>query len=81
MATLYKADGSIEEGVSIDTLKEMQSHVGGFIEYLYSGDNVLIVNDEGRIRNLPLNGFMSSLYGAPLYGDIVMTRIEEIYEK
>ncbi len=38
-------------------LQEMQDCVGGYIEFVYLPDNkILVVNEEGKINNLPLNG-------------------------
>lgn len=38
------------------TLKELQKHVGGYIEYVrLSGNRKLIVNEEGFINDLPVN--------------------------
>jgi hypothetical protein len=81
MGTIYKSNGEIIEDVSIESLEEQQKYVGGYIEYVYMGDSVLIVNEEGRILGLPINKFITSLYGSPIFGDVIMTKIEEIYEK
>jgi len=38
-------------------LKEMQDCVGGYIEFVYLPENkILVVNEEGKLNNLPLNG-------------------------
>jgi hypothetical protein len=38
-------------------LKEMQDCVGGRIEFVYLPENkILVVNEEGKLNDLPLNG-------------------------
>lgn len=60
MAILMKADGTVEtrspkNGRNFD-LDEMQLAVGGYIEFVYLNDgNVLVVNEEGKLRGLDLN--------------------------
>jgi hypothetical protein len=59
-------------------LEELQKLVGGYIEmvsvpYLEDqGDYVVIVNEEGLVRRLPLNYNMQTLFGGILYGDVVI---------
>lgn len=51
------------------TLKEMQEFVGGYIELVHLRDGrQMIVNEEGRIHNLPLNPEASALYGGHIAG-------------
>ena len=59
IGVLFSADNSIKalefKGSHI-TLKEMQKCVGGYIEFIYLNDGmVLVVNEEGLILNLPHN--------------------------
>jgi len=56
---LILADGGIKEivfkGLQV-TLEEMQKCVGGYVEFVYLEDDlVLVVNEEGLINNLPHN--------------------------
>ena len=57
--TVYKSNGKIEDksfSKKNITLKEMQEVVGGYIEFLYLKDNlVMVVNEEGKIVGLPYN--------------------------
>ena len=57
--TIYKSNGKIEDksfSKKNITLKEMQEVVGGYIEFLYLKDNlVMVVNEEGKIVGLPYN--------------------------
>ena len=57
MPTLYKTNGDI---VPIKrkrpfTATELQKFVGGYFELIPIGDNYLVVNEEGRIYDLPVN--------------------------
>lgn len=79
MATLLKSDGSKELNVNISTLKKMQNMVGGYVEFVYLRDNeLLIVNEEGRLTGLPHNDSASILYGAPLVGDVIHCSTNEV---
>jgi hypothetical protein len=57
--TVYKSNGKIEDksfSKKNVTLKEMQEVVGGYIEFLYLKNNlVMIVNEEGKMIGLPYN--------------------------
>ena len=56
-AILKKANGGKPELVAIkNELQELQEYVCGFIEVVPIADNVvLIVNEEGKLRDLPIN--------------------------
>jgi hypothetical protein len=75
MATLLKANGT-EESVFPETgakfsLEELQNFVGGYIEYVRTSGNVLVVNEEGLLRGLPPNPAASLLCGRFIVGDAV----------
>jgi hypothetical protein len=61
-------------------LKELQQLVGGYIElvdvpYLEDqGEYMVVVNEEGLIRELPLNYHMQTLFGVQLYGNAIIMR-------
>lgn len=60
MAKLYKTSGEIveiePENGSDFSLEELQSFVDGHIELVYlNEDEMMIVNEEGKLRNLPYN--------------------------
>ncbi len=61
------------------TLEELQSAVGGNIEFVPSEKNghLIIVNEEGHIHGLPFNTAASFLAGIPLVGDALV--VEEKY--
>ncbi len=55
-------------------LKELQDAVDGYIEAVRTNhpDYILIVNEEGAIRNLPVNELASMLAGQVILGDVVL---------
>jgi hypothetical protein len=77
---LFLADGGIKQiifkGLHV-TLEEMQKCVGGYVEFVYLEDDlVLVVNEEGLINNLPHNEIATkilSLEGkANIVGDVLL---------
>ena len=81
MARLLKASGEILPNVSISTLKEMQELVGGYIEFVYTtSDKVLIVNEEGLLTALPLNQTASDIAEQTIVGDVIEVSMDE-YKK
>lgn len=55
-ALLVCVDGTIKS-IEVNSLKDLQSHVGGYIESLPIRDKAhsLYVNEEGKLRRLPIN--------------------------
>lgn len=56
------------------TLKELQNYVGGYIEMLLTNDDrTMIVNEEGRLKNLEVNEEASKLTESVIIvGDVVV---------
>lgn len=79
MAKLLKTSGEVVLNVDISTLKQMQELVGGYIElcYLKSGE-ILVVNEEGLLNQLPHNEQASELQGHPLVGDVILCGASEL---
>lgn len=79
MATLIRTNGSEEQVRPADgkyfTLEELQRYVGGFIEAVaLPNGKTMIVNEEGKLDNLPYNQ-RATLLGAAagtMPGDEVM---------
>jgi hypothetical protein len=71
-ATIFKTDGSTEEIRAVKTfytLDWMQDQVGGRIQVLrYSDNQVLVVNEEGLMQDLPLNAHVAN---GRFCGDII----------
>ena len=64
------------------TLEEAQEFVGGWVQtvYLKNGDT-LIVNEEGRLRDLPFNQIASNLAGKIITGDVILiSKVETLNE-
>ena len=79
MATLIKNDGSqrqLKVG-EYSTLQQKQALVGGYIEFAYCEDCVLIVNEEGMFKGLDVNEEATSLYGNVIVGDVIKLSITE----
>ena len=79
MIALYiKANGEKTEvtphnGVNF-SLKELQTFVGGYIEMLLTNDQqTMVVNEEGRLNNLPVNHEASGMVTCgPIVGNVLV---------
>lgn len=71
MKVLYKAPGCPPEPRDIpNTLEELQTAVGGYIETVtIASDVVLVCNEEGRLRGLEPN---CRLFGVDFVGPILI---------
>ena len=78
MAVVLKSNGSRERDVKINSLKQMQEPVGGYVEFVYLNDKVLIVNEEGLLYGLPRNNQATEIAGHPIVGDAILCGINEI---
>ena len=78
MAQLIKTDGTIVKDVAVETLEQQQQLVDGYIEYVYQGDKVFIVNEEGYLRSMDFNPKASEMSGRPLVGDVVVALQAEL---
>lgn len=77
-ALLVKPDGHHETVYSKGrhwVLDEMQKHVGGFIELASAKEPgwTLVINEEGKLKGLPVNEYATALYSGgdwdPIVGD------------
>ena len=78
MAVLLKSNGSRERDVKINSLKQMQELVGGYVEFVYLKDKVLIVNEEGLLYGFPRNNQATEIAGHPIVGDAILCGINEL---
>ena len=62
------------------SLEELQGFVGGFIEIVrVDDDRIMVVNEEGKLNGLPINGDASKLYGREtIVGDVLVCKREEV---
>lgn len=54
------------------TLEQAQALVGGLVEMIHHGDMQILINEEGRMLELPLNQKASDMFGQPLYGPVLI---------
>ena len=83
MAQIIKTTGEVEEVKpykgKIFTLGQLQEIVGGYIEILHLPDNkLMVVNEEGRLKGLPLNHKASILYNNLIVGDVLVCEFKQI---
>lgn len=54
------------------SLQEMQNIVNGYIEFVYLPNNmIMVVNEEGKMNNLPLNVNATKMF-APIMNDSIV---------
>lgn len=73
MAKLYKTNGEIVEvepkNGSDFSLEELQSFVDGYIEIAFlNKERVIVINEEGKIKNLPYNEKATAEYNNAMRG-------------
>ena len=87
MATLIKANGEetnvLPKNKTDFKLDEMQNYVGGFIETVRTKDNkIMVINEEGKINELPMNEKATDLYVHSnfdfIVGDVLICNENEI---
>jgi len=63
-------------------LNEAQKTIGGYIRPLYGlrGDRVLLCDEDGEPKNLPLNHEASRLAGQPIRGTVIILDSKEMME-
>jgi len=74
-ATIVRVDGTTFELDHRPTLKEAQEIVGGYIELVKATGSwdynvVLVVDEEGKLKDKPVNKPITSVYGHSIYGGI-----------
>lgn len=89
MAKLIKANGEVREvspknGTDF-CLEELQGFVGGYIEVVYPltgtpKDSILVVNEEGKLKGLPVNGIATAMMGFQdtIVGDILLCNTTQV---
>ena len=55
-------------------LQVLQEAVDGYIEAIYIGNMVMIINEEGRIKNLMHNEVASKIAGQRIVGTVVVMK-------
>lgn len=89
MAKLIKSNGEVSEvcpknGTDFQ-LDELQGFVGGLIEIVYPmtgapKGTILVVNEEGKLINLPVNGVASAMMGFTdaIVGDVLLCESSQV---
>ena len=73
-----KTDVTPDNGTDFQ-LEEMQEIVGGYIEIVRLDEKqIMVVNEEGVIYNLPHNKKASKLCGIPIVGDVLVCESEQV---
>ena len=55
MNVVWLQSNGFEETVQVNELEEMQALVSGLIQVVSSGDYCMVLNEEGKLQNLPIN--------------------------
>lgn len=80
---LIRTNGTIEEvdiPANRDALQALQGYVGGNIEVVYTPNkDVMILNEEGKIDDLPFNAVATAIYGREddIVGDALVANATE----
>jgi len=77
--TIIKADGTVTSTSPTNTrkgydLNTLQGIVGGYIEIVHTRipGVILVINEEGLLKDLPLNLAASQCAGQPIVGDVLL---------
>jgi len=72
-ATVIKSDGTTTELDHRPTLEEAQKIVGGYIQLFRVGNNItLVFDEEGAIKNSPINRIITDTYWNKRYGGFIV---------
>jgi hypothetical protein len=73
-AAVISVDGTTKEYDTRPSLREAQAIVDGYIEFVHipKSSYTLVVNEEGRVINLPLNDGATKRFGFKLYGNVIV---------
>lgn len=70
----YKTTGEHEDIMGMLTLENMQELIGGYCEVIHSGQIDLIVNENGRLLELPYNFIWKN---TPLNGEVLVGKLSD----
>jgi len=68
--------GSLSTREERPSLEQAQSIIGGWVEMIHVGDVQVLVDEEGLIKQLPINEKASDMFGRPLYGPVLVLENE-----
>ena len=80
MATVIKADGTKEQK-SVTTLEQAREVIGGYVTPLWlpDGETVLLADEDGLPKRLPINDVASILAHTMLVGTVVVLDAGEVH--
>ena len=64
--------GALSHADEKPTLEQAQAILGGYVEMVHVGDMQVLINEEGRMLEMPLNEKASEMFGQPLYGPVLI---------
>ena len=68
--------GSLSTREERPSLEQAQSIIGGWVEMIHVGDMQVLVDEEGLLKQLPINEKASDMFGRPLYGPVLVLENE-----
>ncbi len=71
MITAYYIDGR-EETLDKLSLEKAQEIVEGYVEVLVIGNVQLLCNEEGLLKNMPINHVVGAMMNIALRGNVIM---------
>ncbi|MBD2629650.1 DUF3846 domain-containing protein [Trichormus variabilis] len=77
MATLINSSG-LEEEIVLESLEQIQELVDGYFEQINVEGGLLMINEDGIAKNLPLNDKASALAQQPIRGNVIFTTHAEV---
>jgi hypothetical protein len=83
MATLLQPDGATSTITPANgrtfALDELQQLVGGYIEFVpVNEQGWLVVNEDGKLKNLPENPKATQLFNHPICGVAMLCSVDEV---
>ena len=88
MAKYIKTDGILYEIHLVEpangkhfSLRELQEFVGGYIEIVFNlpDDMIMVVNEEGRLKELPINAAATILAGQTIVGNVLYCKANQVH--
>lgn len=74
MKVVRISEDGVQTELKSDSLEAMQEAVGGWVEVIrISKGDVLLVNEEGRLRGMKRNAIVSDMLGRLIVGPVVLT--------
>jgi len=79
MAKIMRTNG-VEEQLNDLSLESLIAAVGGYIEPVWIGGRLMLVDEEGQRKDRTINAAASFIAGMHIVGDVVLLTVEETKE-